>query len=1068
MSHSIQSQIHAIARRARQMVVVHGLCWFLAIVVAVAFALGWVDYSLRLQDHGVRIIFSLAFALTLVWSFQRFVVPAIRRQFSELEVAQQVERCFPQLGDRLSSSLEFLRSDKVADQAESASLRETVISETEAMVRPLNLDDCLDSRATRRSLLASIPLLIAIGVVCATDLDATTLAGRRLVAPWSRESWPRWNALELVASPHRIAFGHDFTLEVKDRRDRLPNDTKLQFWFDGDEEDEVETAAMQRGDDRFHYTRRNVTRSFKYRAVGGDDDSMDWHSLEVVEPVQITDLQVTAEPPVYSGIALADLPGGPIRILQDTQLTISGRTTRPVQRVRVYIGVGDGIEEFDAAVNRHDWSFAISTLPTNTVSKGQYWIELIEADGVVSGSDTRAGWEVVPDHAPSVTVSAPSNEMYFTPTATVPIRVTATDDLAVQRLQLQIGTTTIPLFVGSAEPEPRDELPAHADVRQVSRELDLSEFQLAPHDSLELVFSANDYRPQSSDPMTRTISIISRDDFDYRSQERQKLLLQRLVEALRLHRTIRAQVGSLQTQLETVGALTDDDASLLRASELQQQQVARLLDDSPGGAAQLVAELISSLSSNQMAGSDATLRMEQLSETLDLINRKRLPNLQSELVRAIKSPRVAKPGDDDIKALLTSVGDRQDAIAIDLQSMIDQLARWDDYRRFAHDVAKLLRDQQELSARVSQLPTIGQRLDTLSAQQRADLERAAGEQLELARRFDRVQAEMNRLREEIRESDAAAAATLSEALREAGANGIAEQMRGIGNNVARNRLGNAAQAQSEVERGLQQVLGALTKSNRSNEDGSENPSAQQLAAALKQLITRLTDIKSRQEDLFEATSEWLALGSSSIAPEQMAREQKLLASDTKQAREQMPLPKVIAFGMNSVESDMNQAATRLQREDADERVSRLQGRSLSRLEQLLAALSSRTPGDDGENRESTTNAGDNSATGSPDEQPPALSLEELRLLHALQLAIYERTVALEEQREVGGTLDSEAQQEVQQLATEQGQLAKLVTEATSSDGETNRSEPTTSSPELKDDLDRALEEAGIPGFGADQ
>lgn len=1062
MSHSIQRQIHAIARRARRLLVVYGLCWFVAVAVAVAFVFGWLDYSLRLQDRGVRIILSAVFGLTLLWSFLRFVLPSLRRRYSDLEVAQRIERRFPQLGDRLSSSLEFLSADRVANRAESASLQQTVISETEALVRPLNLGDCLDRRATRRSLLACIPLLIVISGICALDLDAASLAARRLTAPWSGASWPRWNSLEFVSPPHRIALGQDFAVELTDVRGRLPKDATLQFWFDGDAEGEVETVAMRRGDDRFRYTRGNVTRPFQYRAIGGDDDSMDWHSLQVVEPARITDFHVTVQPPAYSGIAPASLSGGPVRVLAGSQLAITGRTTRPMDSVRVYIGVGDTVEMIDAEVAERDATFAITSLPTDAPGKGQYWVELIEADGVVSGGGTRASWEVVPDHAPTVTLLAPTPEMYFTPTAIVPIRVTATDDVAIQRLQLQIGTTTIPLFVGSEEPAARGDLPAHADVREITRELDLREFQLAPSDSLELVFLASDYKPQASDPVTRTITIISREDFDYRSQESQKLLLVRLAEALRLQRATRSQVTSLQTQLDTVGALSDDDASLLRASELQQQQVARLLDNRPGGAAQLVGELIAALNSNQLAGSDAALRMERLANTLDLVNRERLPNLQSEFVRATKAARVADEG-NDIETLLTSVGGRQDAVAADLQSMIEQLAQWDDYRRFAQEVAKLLRDQQELSTRVGELTTIGQRFESLSTQQRADLERAAGEQLELARRLDRLQTEMDRLREKIGQSDPSAAATLSEAIREAAANGIAEQMRGIGNDVARNRLGNAGQAQGEVEQALKQVLGALTESNRANGDQSENPTFQELAAALAQLKTRLAEFASRQQVLVDATSEWRDAGASPLTPAQMVREQQQLGDDTRATREQLPVPKAFALGMKSVETIMSEAATLLEREAPDERVYLLQSRSLARLQQLLAALDSQPP------RESGPNDGNQTSPGSSDGQRPALSLEELRLLHAMQLDLYERTVILEELRQGRGELDEAKKKELQQLATEQGQLAELLMEAMPTDGAIDQPEPPPAARDrLDDDLDRALEKAGIPGFGADE
>ncbi|MBC8356274.1 MAG: hypothetical protein H8E66_30210 [Planctomycetes bacterium] len=1065
MSHSIQRQIHAVARRARRLLVVHGLCWFIVTVVSVAFVFGWVDYSLRLQDRGVRVILSTSFALTLLWSFRRFVAPSIRRTFSELEVAQQVERRFPQLGDRLSSSLDFLRGSNDATQAESAKLRQTVISETETLVHPLDFTECLNTRATRRSLLACIPLVMAIGIVCCSDLDATSLAARRMAVPWSGEAWPRWNSLEFVNPPERIALGQDFVIELTDRRGHLPRDAKLQFWFDGDDEDELDTATMQRGDDRFHFTRSNVTRAFKYRAVGGDDDSMAWLPLEVVEPARIEDFQITVEPPAYSGISSTKSPVGPIRVLQDSTLVISGRTDRPVQSVRGYVASGENVEAFHAQVDSSNTAFELSTLPTDTPIKGHFWIELIEDDGVISQSNDRVNWEILEDQAPKVVVSAPTADMYFTPDAIVPLRVTGTDELAIHTLNLRVRDTMIPLFVGPEVSPTRDELPAHADVRKVARELNLSEFELTPNETLEIAFVARDYKPQPSEMVTRSLSIISRDDFDYRSQEKQKLLLARLVEALRLQRATRSQVASLQTQMETVGSLSDDDAGQLRASELQQQRVARLLDDRPGGAAQIIADLLASMSSNQSPDSEATLRMKRLSDALDAVNRHRLPDLLSEFIRATKSARGADRDSGATEAFLASIGSRQDVIANDLQSMIDQLSQWDDYRRFARDVARLLRAQQEVSTQVDQLPTIGKRLEALSPQERADLARASGEQLDLARRFDRIQAAMNQLENQIRESDPSAAQALAEAVREASTHGIAEQMRQVGDDVAQNRLGNASKTQSEVERGLQQVLDVLTDSTRREPRDS---SPQQVAAALAQLKTNLIGIAARQQVLLDATAQWQDLGVSSQTPSQMSHKQQQLAERTKDAREQMPIPKAFAFGMTTVETSMSDAAKLLEQEPPNERVRRLQGRSLSRLQQLLAALNSQVANGNDSTGDGASNRGNESAAGSSGEQLASLGVEELRLLHAMQLDIYERTVALEQRRQEPEGLKDEGQQELQRLALEQGQLAALLTEALPAEESSDRTDSPDSSNEAIDGLDDALKQAGDQGSGADE
>lgn len=1070
MAHSLQRQIDAIARRARHLLILHGLCWFIVVVFSAAFVCGWLDYAFQLQDRGVRIILSVMFVLTMIWSWWRFVVPSFRRRFSDLEVAQRVEQRFPQLGDRLSSSLAFLSGDKAASQTESTGLQRSVISQTEALVRPLRLDECLDPQATRHAILVCIPLLLAIGCICAFDVESTSLALRRLTSPWSGELWPRWNSLEIANAPQQIAFGQNFSLEVKDKRNRLPESATLHLWFDGDAEGEEEMVSMRRADRRFQHTRDNITRAFKYRVTGGDDQSMPWRSLDVVEPAKITDYRIAVTPPAYCGIVNSDIAADAIRVLQGSQLTISGQTDRPMQSVRVHVSIGDKVEAFDAVISSADGRFEISSLPANTVGKGHYWVELVEANGLVSESDTRSSWEVILDHAPLISVAAPTSDMYFTPDATMPIRVTGTDDLAIQSVSLRIGKTTIPLFVGPPVSPTRDGIPAQADVREITRELKLSEFQLTPNDTLQLEFVANDYKPQTSEPVMRSITIISREDFNYRSQEKQKLLLARLVEALRIQRATRAQLELLRTQLKATSELSEEDTNRLRASELQQQQVARLLDDSPGGAARLVSELISSMSNNQMIGSDTAALMERLSAIISTINRERLPKLQSEFVRATKTALADRQDTGSIEPLLSLVAEQQDVIAVELQAMVDQLSQWDDYRRFARDVAKLLRDQQELSGRVNELPTAGQRLDTLSPQQRADLARAASEQLELAQRLDRLQVEMDRLRELLSQSDPAAAATLTEAIREANANGIAEQMREIGSDVAQNRLGNASQNQSQVEQGLQQVLGALTDSSSRDAEPDGNPSLKQLAAGLAQLKPHLAEIATGQQTLLDATRRLRESGNSSLSTEEMATEQQALRDRTKAAREQLPIPKVFSLGMKTVESKMGEAATRMEQDIPVEEVIRLQSQSLSRLKQLLAALEPKAAAHDDNKPPSANSANKNNeqAAGDAGEQGPSLSLQELRLLHAMQVDLHEQTVEVEKRRKPDGLLNSEDQQVTTRLASEQGELAELLTEALSPD-EGRQSPAKPSSPnQLDDDLDRALERAGIPGFGVDE
>ncbi len=1065
MSQSLQQRIDSITRRARQLSLVHGLCWFLAVGVSAAFVFGWIDYFLRLDDRGVRGIISAIVAAIVLWSFRRLMWPVVKRRFTHLEVALQVERQFPQLAGRLSSALEFLRTCR--DQPpDSDKLRQSVVSETEVLAGALDFRECLDSQASRRAAIVCIAVVILLAVICGLDTESTTLAARRLVLPWSTESWPRWNSLEVVDTPPRIALGQDIAITVRDRRRRIPKTVTLQVWYDGDTEDEAEVITMQRNGKRFRHQRRNVTRGFQYRAEGGDDDAMEWQRLELVEPVQLTTLDVTVEPPQYAAMSTSQLPAGAIQVLEGSSVSVQGEVNRRVEKINVHLATGDEESVAEAVVATDGLSFAIPAdrVSTDEPVVAQYWIEMIEADGVVSVTDARWSWKVIADQRPVVTVTTPAVESYFMASASVPLRVVATDDLAIRSLRLTSGTKTIPLSIGTDSAPQRTNLASGADVRDVTRALDLSEFELQPNDSIELTFIAEDYKQQASEPVTRTTTVISRDDFDYRSQDKQKRLLAKLFEALRLQNATRSQVASLETQVRAAGALSAGDTNRLRASDVQQQQVARMLGEQAGGAAQLVDELISDIESNKAVDSEVSVRMNRLASTLANVNRELMPSLQSDLLRATKLAH----GVDE--SLLGAIGATQEAITAELQLMIDQLSQWDDFRRFARGVNELLKQQQALADRVRQLPTLGRSTDELTDQQRADLARAAGEQSDLAKRVDRLKFEMRRLGETVGESDPAAAEALSTAIEQSQSSGLSETMRSASNEISKNQLGNASRSQSDAEAGLERVLDALTDSNGRSEQAND-VEVKQIAAALAELKSRLTQVASQQQALIQETTEFIGLAEPGEQLERLAGDQQRLGGEVHAIREELKLPKAFEFGVSSVHSNMEEAASTLMRQTVVDTVLSSQQRAMNRMKQLLDALDSQAKQSGSTSAAISPASNGDSTVGGADGESGGLSAEELRLLHHIQIELLDRTTQLEQDRPGGDELTEQQRSSLERLAKEQGELAALILEAISS----GMSKPTNNEmddliegdpTESEDNLNRLLEESGIPSFWA--
>ena len=103
----LQQRVRQVARRARGLVRLYGVSWFVAVVCLVALGLGLIDYLVRFQDVGVRLICFALVWLVVAWGGFRYLCSAWRYRCSDLQAAQRIERRFPALGDLLSSAVAF-------------------------------------------------------------------------------------------------------------------------------------------------------------------------------------------------------------------------------------------------------------------------------------------------------------------------------------------------------------------------------------------------------------------------------------------------------------------------------------------------------------------------------------------------------------------------------------------------------------------------------------------------------------------------------------------------------------------------------------------------------------------------------------------------------------------------------------------------------------------------------------------------------------------------------------------------------------------------------------------------
>lgn len=840
MAHLLQQRLAALRAHVRRLVLVYGIGWAVATAVAAVVALGLIDYLIRFQDVGLRVICSLAALGALGWSAYRFLYLPLVYQPGDAELALRVQRRFPGLGDRLVSAVEFLGQSEDDPLAGSAALRKTVIAEADAQSDRLDFVEAVDPRPSLRAGLAGAIVCLLAAILIVLDPLSARTALARLVNPFGSAAWPQKTHLALRERVTRVARGGAFVVEVFDAQGaRLPDDLRIDYRLETSDGRVTEESQHLTAAGGAAVTRReNVQRPFSYRVQGGDDRSMPWIAVEVVDPPEIDTLAIRLTPPPYTGWP-AHTAEKHVRALVGTGVAMEGKTTKALRSAALCF---EGGRRVPAKLSADGFRFTVppeGAEPLRIDRTGSYWFELVDREGIANAQPSR--WEIiaVADAPPSVEIKEPDETLFVTARAEVPLTVVVRDDLAVRRVDLVVRpaevpeeeagaeTLTLPLWVGPAAAPAASEAAlgasgASGDRRVLKRRWPLAELALTPGTQRVFHVTASDYLPQTGESQPRRLVIITPEELQERIAARQARIMTELARVLAMQRESRSQTAALEIRLGEIRRLDQVDLDRLQAAELAQRRASRALADPEEGVPKQVRALLADLTSNQVDSPDVRRRMEGLLAEIERLAREHLTPIGRELTAAVKAARLAvdegaaptPPSPEPLEAVtapLAEGGKYQDMVIAALERLLGDLAQWDNYRRFHREVGQILRRQEGILENTTELGrrTLSKELRDLTPQERADLKVLARRQLELGRQFDRIQEEMGRAAEQLASTQPLAAEIVADALAEARRLGVSADMRTAGGQVEENRIGGAVTTQKELVEDLKSVLDVL-------------------------------------------------------------------------------------------------------------------------------------------------------------------------------------------------------------------------------------------------------------------
>ncbi len=299
----LATRFDGLASRLRRVALWQGLGRLAVVGAALCAAALLADWFWPLSE-SLRIGWLAVVVAVLGYTLWTEVLTPVFRRFTAAELAAIVESQYPELGERLTSTIELTDPSVPEDEKGSALMREWLESETLASVAHLNFRGAVPADRARKSALAG---LAAAAILLLPFVFMPSVYGQlwlRLLTPWGAHELPAEVYFQIPNGDRVAARGEDVTILALPPEDEavsnLPEAVDL-VWTTPAGETDRRPMQYDREKKGFVATLPHVFEGFSYQAVAKRKRS-DRHSITVVDRPEITAFTLFAAPPKYTNL----------------------------------------------------------------------------------------------------------------------------------------------------------------------------------------------------------------------------------------------------------------------------------------------------------------------------------------------------------------------------------------------------------------------------------------------------------------------------------------------------------------------------------------------------------------------------------------------------------------------------------------------------------------------------------------------------------------------------------------------------------------------------------------------
>jgi hypothetical protein len=432
----IRSRLAAVISRLRTYVFVEGLakvCGFLFAGAVVQFLFDYGTHGMRWSMRAALLGVILLVALVMFW---RRIIRPLRVPVDLPDVANLVERRFPQLSSVLISAVRFSRGEYGEAASNSPAFVGATVSRAAVATGGLDFSTVLNPTRARR---ASFCLVAITGACVLATVGAPEMTGL-----W----FSRNVLLNDVAWPRRTTL----VVELTDGEELIGargDDLVIQAYAQGVQPREVEffyeTASGERGREsmvtvgsagafRYRFTLKNAQEDFRFYLRGGDHTTLEYNA-RLLERPRVRSATIEVVPPSYCGLAPFTL-GDEQRsgeMLPGSRVVFSVEANKPIEQATLMAGT-EVIAE--AAGDGSRFSVTVSPEKTRT-----YHFALVDEVGLTNRQPVRFALRVIKDEPPRVRLKLTAAGEMITPAAILPMELEFADTYGLASAELVFDFT---------------------------------------------------------------------------------------------------------------------------------------------------------------------------------------------------------------------------------------------------------------------------------------------------------------------------------------------------------------------------------------------------------------------------------------------------------------------------------------------------------------------------------------------------------------------------------------------------------------------------------------------------